>query len=102
MPSQTCVVNGCANRKGVVKHKFPKDEGLFKIWVTRSCNPKLKNMTQIEVREKYVMCHEHFANKFKILGTRRLCEDSVPTLKLPSGKYIYYILACIYNIMQTY
>lgn len=86
MPSQTCVVKGCSNRKGVIKHKFPKNESLFQSWVSRSCNTKLKSMSHFEVRERYVMCHEHFENKFKILGTKRLCKDSVPTLKLPTGK----------------
>lgn len=84
MPSQTCVVAFCKNRKGI-KHRFPKEQCVFNIWVSKCKNKKLNNLTMFETYEKYVVCDIHFEPKCKILGTKRLQKDAIPTLFLPTG-----------------
>lgn len=84
MPSQTCVVGSYKNRTGI-KHRFPKDNYFFNIWVDQCNNKKLTNLSMIETHEKYVVCDLHFEPKFKILGTKRLHKEAIPTLLLPTG-----------------
>lgn len=75
MPSKTCIVIGCDTTykdKSTVRHLFPRDVKLFKIWVYLSRNPKLRNLGINEVHKSFVMCEKHFADDCRSPGTKKL------------------------------
>jgi len=85
MPSPICVVNGCSSRRGILKHRFPKnDPSQFETWVEKSGNIKLLNMTRENVYKFYVMCDLHFESSCHSPGTKQPKHNSVPTLLLPN------------------
>lgn len=94
MPSNNCVVIGCDttyNDKKTLRHRFPKNEIIFDIWVKKSGNNKLLYKSMESVYKSYTMCDKHFDNSCKSPGFKKLIINSVPTLNLP-GKHILYIM----------
>jgi len=86
MPSNSCVVIGCDtkyNDKNIIRHRFPKDEMIFNIWVQRSGNNKLLNKSINDVYKSFIMCDKHFEQNCKSAGFKKLIWYAVPTLNLP-------------------
>lgn len=93
MPSKQCVVVDCdtSYRDTItLRHRFPREEPTFSIWVERSGNQKLLNVPMNDVYKRFIMCDKHFAPSCKSPGCKKLITTSIPTLNLPrkiSPKY---------------
>lgn len=93
MPSKQCVVVDCDTSYSdtiTLRHRFPRDEPTFSIWVERSGNHKLLNVPMNDVYKRFIMCDKHFAPSCKSPGCKKLITKSIPTLNLPgkiSPKY---------------
>ncbi|CAH1725029.1 unnamed protein product [Aphis gossypii] len=86
MPSKQCVVVDCdtSYRDTItLRHRFPRDEPTFNIWVERSGNPHLLNLSIDDVYKSFIMCDKHFASSCKSPGCKKLIKTAVPTLNLP-------------------
>jgi hypothetical protein len=85
MVSNKCVVVGCVN-SSKRKYTFPIDNVDFEIWVERTGNVKLQNLTKDQVRKSYQICKNHFVIDCYSPGTnQKLKFRSLPTLNLPSN-----------------
>lgn len=83
MVSNKCSVMGCKD-SAKRKHIFPKNEGDLKIWVERTGNPVLENLSVEAIRKKYQICNIHFDKCCESPGTnQKLKQHSLPTLNLP-------------------
>lgn len=99
MPSKQCVVVDCTTSYSdtiTIRHRFPKDKNIFKIWVMRSGNNKLVNLSMADVHKSFVMCDKHFAPSCKSPGFKKLILNSVPTLNLPGNNNYDY--TCLYDL----
>ncbi|XP_025197802.1 uncharacterized protein LOC112596372 [Melanaphis sacchari] len=86
MPSKSCAIIGCDtkyNDKTTLRHRFPKDQAIFDIWVKRSGNNKLLNKPLDLVYKSSVICDKHFEQNCRSPGFKKLVHNSVPTLNLP-------------------
>jgi hypothetical protein len=80
-----CCVPGCSDRTSK-RHRFPKDEELFKKWVESIQQPCLRNLNQEQIYKSYFVCDRHFMQEYLVPGTKRgLRKDAVPTMYM-SGK----------------
>jgi len=60
MPSKNCVVKGCKSSKEITKHRFPyKSPDDFSIWVQRTGNIELFNLTHEYMYKTYLICEQH-------------------------------------------
>lgn len=83
MVSNKCVVIGCVNA-AKRKYTFPIIDVDFNIWVERTGNIKLLNLTKDEVRNSFQICRNHFDLNCDSPGTnQKLKFRSLPTLNLP-------------------
>ncbi|VVC35963.1 Zinc finger, C2CH-type [Cinara cedri] len=83
MPTNKCYVLECDSSRNTTKHAFPKIDDDFQLWVERTCNPILKNMSKGDVLKKCAICRKHFDESCLSPGTKRLNYRSLPTLHLP-------------------
>ncbi|XP_025192077.1 uncharacterized protein LOC112592279 [Melanaphis sacchari] len=84
MPSNKCSVLGCNSSSNVKKHVFPLDDDDFKMWILRTGNEKLVNLSKPYIRKTYLVCTEHFSCTSYSPGTSRLKKHSLPSLNLPT------------------
>jgi len=84
MPSDKCIVLNFPSGRNVRKHYFPKTDLEFRIWVKRTGNDKIINLSKEEVIKKYAICTLHFQDSCRSIGTVRLNKGSLPTMFLPS------------------
>ncbi|KAL5241326.1 hypothetical protein ACI65C_008736 [Semiaphis heraclei] len=84
MPSDKCIVLNCPSGRNVRKHYFPKNDLEFRIWVKRTGNDKIINLSKEEVIKKYSICTLHFQDSCRSIGTVRLNKGSLPTMFLPN------------------
>jgi len=83
MVSNKCVVIRCVNA-AKRKYTFPIIDVDFSIWVERTGNGKLLNLTKDEVRKSFQICRNHFDLDCDSPGTnQKLKFRSLPTLNLP-------------------
>lgn len=88
MLSKQCVVVGYDTSYGDTitrRHRFPKDELTFNVWVERSRNNKLSSISMNDVYKRFIMCDKHFATSCKSPGFKKLITKSIPTLNLPAN-----------------
>ncbi|KAF0752358.1 THAP domain-containing protein 6-like [Aphis craccivora] len=60
MPSSLCCVLNCNSGKGTIKHRFPRDDALFKLWVDRTGNENLESYTKERILKSCCICTLHF------------------------------------------
>lgn len=87
MPSSLCCVLNCNSGKGTTKHRFPRDDALFKLWVDRTGNEKLVSFTKDHILKTCCICSLHFHKSCNSPGQSCLKKGSLPTLNLPSINY---------------
>lgn len=84
MPANKCCVLKCDSSRNITKHSFPRIDDDFQLWVERTGNPMLKNMSKNDVLRKFAVCRKHFDESCLSPGTKKLNFRSLPTLHLPS------------------
>jgi len=90
MVSNKCSVISCKD-SAKRKYVFPKDEDDLKIWVERTGNPVLKNLSVESIRRTYQICKNHFDKCCDSPGTnQKLKQHSLPTLILPGKLFLYF------------
>ncbi|XP_044747158.1 uncharacterized protein LOC123308523 isoform X5 [Coccinella septempunctata] len=76
-----CCVYGC-NDVLNKRHRFPKkNPTLFKTWVDIIKPTNWQKLSDLQIYNRYVVCHTHFEDIYKLEGSSRgLTDDAVPTI----------------------
>ena len=91
MVSNKCVVIGCVN-SAKRKYVFPTNNDDLAIWIARTGNVNLQNLSKDHIRKSFQICRNHFHPDCDSPGTNlKLKYRSLPTLYLP-GKILYYFI----------
>ncbi|KAL1488709.1 hypothetical protein ABEB36_014508 [Hypothenemus hampei] len=87
MPGTRCYVPECnsmGNINKITMRNLPFfDPEVMAIWKSRIGNPSIDSCNDIKIdRNRYRVCDRHFDKWCILVGEKRLCRDSLPTLNL--------------------
>ncbi|CAG9828479.1 unnamed protein product [Diabrotica balteata] len=85
-----CCVPGCKNyQKDAQMHIFPKNQGLYNVWIKRIGHPNLQEIPMEKVRTSCRVCNVHFgpdAQYIGLINKSTIKKDAIPSLFLPLSK----------------
>lgn len=87
---------------GNISHRFPNPNnylGQLKLWVS-IIGHELCSMTPLEIYHRKRVCSIHFTDDSLSPGTSKLKRNALPTLHMPPGTYLLFIL--LFRIFVRY